>query len=530
LKLSKKHKKTGTKFGDSLKDKFSKCDPTIGTSQNPVKVGDAVVTDEAAGTGHVAIINSITKDKNGNDIYTLSESNYKKNSKGVGVYTNTRTLGANSSYIMGYARGNKDLSGDKGPSMPQDNKAAWLVNAPVDSNIKADHIKNGTVDSIIETRDYKDGKIGYKVAVKDLGTNTIHVFDNVISSDLRVGASWSNSEGTPVIGKSGPGGYSQEIKNTDGSPLLPTGKPPSTPLVDSVKSSPTGQSAWGTSDQIPAPGSRNDKIIQDNIKQLEASGRDLETALGDIKRKIPDLKPENYYGLLVGAASKGSLASTQKQVQISRGQEYLEAQHLREARTIVPAAQFSADPSVKNYRTTVSIMPEITSIESRLSAPENNYKTGNAATDLRLLDSYIRMSTGGTVTEAQGALVASNQAAVDEMKNFPQSKEYGGFLTPESRKQIIEMAHSLQDEQKKTFDQVAGSYQSQLEDYFGGRGMKSPIDLTKIADVNKFSGNIVDRNGEVQFISQSDLSSIDAIPAGGTYTDPETGVTYNLSN
>lgn len=93
---------TGLGVGDSLESKIAKTDSSI-TAEN-AQVGDVIVTSEGGSTGHVAIINSISYDENGNPIYTVSESNYKKDKNGIGIITHDRTISGNSRLIKGYAR------------------------------------------------------------------------------------------------------------------------------------------------------------------------------------------------------------------------------------------------------------------------------------------------------------------------------------------------------------------------------------------------------------------------------------------
>lgn len=83
--------------------KVSKIDKTIGSNENPVQIGDAVVTSEGGWTGHVALVNSIIE-RQGKKIYILSESNYGKDEK----VSHTRQISSDSPVIKGFARGDLD--------------------------------------------------------------------------------------------------------------------------------------------------------------------------------------------------------------------------------------------------------------------------------------------------------------------------------------------------------------------------------------------------------------------------------------
>lgn len=89
---------TGLGVGDTIESKIAKTDPSIGTPQNPVRVGDAIVTTEGGWTGHIAIVSDIRR-VNGKEVYRLMESNYNRDEK----ITHSRTLTAGDPRIAGFA-------------------------------------------------------------------------------------------------------------------------------------------------------------------------------------------------------------------------------------------------------------------------------------------------------------------------------------------------------------------------------------------------------------------------------------------
>ena len=515
----------GTHFPDSLTGKISQCDTTIGTNENPVKVGDAIVTNEAAGTGHVAMISAIGQDEKGT-YYQLTESNYKKDANGNGLVETGRKIYSNSGKIQGFARGTKNPFAEQkdGPIAPADNAMSWTVSAKPDAPVTT-AIKNGTVQSVDQVGTYANGDPMFMATIKDNDTGTITQFSGIKASELRVGSSWDSSQKPPTIGATGKNGYTVDVRNADGSPVAPTGHSLSAEVA-------AGQT-WGQYDFIPTTPQAQSRY-NTILGQVSKGTITLDSALQRMKTDpiLGQITPDTYLGDFQDAASTGATAKGYKDLHTMNLNETVQGKQLTEARKIVPAAQFSADPTVKNYRTTVAIMPEITSLENRLS--QSDYKVGDAPSDLRLLDSYVRMSTGGTVTEAQGAMIKDNQSPLNKALNIAGSAQYGGFLTPESRKQIIDMAHSLQNEQKKSFDEVAGSYQSQLDDYFGSRGMKSPLDLTKIADINNFTGDVVGRTGQSEAVDQgtqsSDVFDPSAVQIGDTTEYNGQTLTWDGSN
>lgn len=508
----------GTKFGDSLKDKISKTDKTIGTEKNPVKVGDAIVTSEAVGTGHVAIINSISYDENGNEVYTLSESNYRKNKNGQGIVTNDRTLPANSKLIKGYTRGPKNPFAEQaGPQVPADNGAAWIIKAP-ESVIKT-HIQDGTVENYQEVGTDKSGSPMFEVQIRDNATNTVHIFSGIRSSELRIGASWNNSTGAPVIGQSSASGYTQEIRNTDGSPLMPTkANVTGNTLTTMVQN---GQS-WGRYNSLPMQSSpegvRAAATYNKIIDRLGKGGLTLESALQQMKNDplLGQVRPDTYLSEFQDASSLGEQARAYKNLQTQNLQEGIKQKQLREARTVVPAAQLNADPRIKNYRQQQALMPKIKAVETQLA---NNNWVGNAVQDLDLLDSYVRMSSGSAVTEAQVDAIKEYQAAIDKGRNLLAKGQFGGFLTPESRQQIVSLSHQLSGEQKSTFDEAIAEYQSMLQ----ANGID--FNLQGVKDINSLTGSIISADGNSIPIGnqQMDFSYLDSIPAGGSINDPEFG-------
>lgn len=103
---------TGLGVGDTWESKQSKTDSTIGTSRNPIQIGDVIVQ-KMGTTGHVAIINEMKEvpidPLNPNSpaklMLRLSESNMvPPNGR---VTSSTRWIDANDSSITGIARGSR---------------------------------------------------------------------------------------------------------------------------------------------------------------------------------------------------------------------------------------------------------------------------------------------------------------------------------------------------------------------------------------------------------------------------------------
>lgn len=89
---------TGLGVGDSFENKMSLMDPSI--TSDTAGIGDVFVQ-PIGSTGHIGIINgkSIV---NGEVVFTVSESNWKKDGQGRGLITHTRQVKA--SQVSGYAR------------------------------------------------------------------------------------------------------------------------------------------------------------------------------------------------------------------------------------------------------------------------------------------------------------------------------------------------------------------------------------------------------------------------------------------
>lgn len=89
---------TGLGVGDTLENKMSKMDTSI--TPDTANIGDVFVQ-PIGSTGHIGIINgkSIV---NGEVVFTVSESNWKKDGQGRGLITHTRQVKA--SQISGYSR------------------------------------------------------------------------------------------------------------------------------------------------------------------------------------------------------------------------------------------------------------------------------------------------------------------------------------------------------------------------------------------------------------------------------------------
>ena len=98
---------TGIRVGDTLASKEAIVDKTIGTQDNPVQVGDAVVFSGGASlpgggtTGHIAIVNSVNVGPDGKNYFRLTESNQKGDEK----VTHTRQVAEDDPTLRGFARG-----------------------------------------------------------------------------------------------------------------------------------------------------------------------------------------------------------------------------------------------------------------------------------------------------------------------------------------------------------------------------------------------------------------------------------------
>lgn len=84
--------------GTPNSEKLKHIDNTVGTDAHPVHVGDVIVQDTHSKTGHVAIINSITRDADGKVWYGLTESNWNNDEK----ITNDRKIAVTDPSIEGY--------------------------------------------------------------------------------------------------------------------------------------------------------------------------------------------------------------------------------------------------------------------------------------------------------------------------------------------------------------------------------------------------------------------------------------------
>ncbi|MFA6018513.1 MAG: hypothetical protein WC776_05040 [Patescibacteria group bacterium] len=499
---------TGTKFGNSLQDKMKLVDKSIGMTEGkkPPQIGDVIVTNETAKWGHVAAISNVVDLGNGKYEYQLTESNYKKNKDGLGMVTSTRTIASDSPAIQGYVRPKtnmfeKDMESEA--PLPKDNSMAWHVKVP-DAVVKTG-VQNGKVEKVDVVGKFKDGSDMMSVKFRDMDTGAIHIVNGLKSTDIREGSVWGASDINPPIGKSGPEGHTLELRNDNGTPMAPKGRE-AIPLAQRVID---GES-WGSVGSIPS-GKFFQTKYNDTIKALAGGQKSLDTALNDWRKDghLGEVMPEAYINAFQDAAEQGVQKNETKQLQNENLRDTIKTKKIRGARSVVPASEVSSDPRVKFYRQAQAIMPKIRSAERMYEA---NGGAGNAATDLDLVDSYVKM-TGSQVTEAQLHGITENQAKADQIRALPNKWTVGGFLTPESRRQLIELAHKTEEEQKETFDQAMDEYQSRID----ANGYDFQLRGKGISNLNSFIGSSVTAEGVEIPVEPQNFDALSSI------TDPELG-------
>lgn len=454
----------GTHMPDSLQGKIAQCDTSIGTSQNPVQMGDAVVTNEAAGTGHVAIVSSIGQDAKGT-YYVLTESNYKKNAQGQGLVETGRKIYANSGMIQGFARGSKNPADQQtdGPQSPKDNSMSWTVNAPSGSPVST-AIQNGTVQSISQVGEYKDGSPMYMASIKDNDTGTITNYSGINSSELRVGSSWSNTQSAPNVGTSGNGGYGVDLRNSNGSPIAPTGH--------SLSAEVTAGQTWGKLDINSLPGKFFQNKYKEDVTALAKGTKTLDTVLSDWKNdpNLGQVDVNSYFADFQDASVQGADYNLNKETQTKSLQQRIATQKAMEANRILQAI-----PDYEAQKTNGVIAKAVVA--------ENSQRDIQAAMqngdDAMLLDAATRyQNAGGAITEGQLSLIKDvsnvwDQAAVAAAKASGKRV----FMSDGQRQQIV---GAITDSINSTMQQYQ-TYTSSLQDALKANGSDFQIPQSPLA-------------------------------------------------
>lgn len=478
-----------TSFPDSLGGKIAQCDPTIGTKTNPVKVGDAIVTAEAAGTGHVAIINSIGSDEKG-QYYTLTESNYKKNDKGQGIVTNTRKIYANNALIKGYGRGSENPATKPmtGPQLPADNKMSWTVDAPVGSPVMT-AAKNGTVQDVVQVGQYKDGSPMYMVSIKDNDTGTITNYSGLKNSEVRIGSSWSSSEVPPSMGTTGTGGHTVDVRNGDGSPMAPTGE------VDTQK-----YGTWGDLPSIPPKIRPNIETIRNDI---EAGKIDLDTAVKRVKSD-PLLSRVSSSVVLddLGASYKYAQAQQKEKDDAKAAASDLKNQNKDYTQQDNLRKEVQGLQEVKELKTTRDSF----SIINALASKRGTDGTLSGAGDMSMIFAYMKMlDPNSTVREGEFANAENAGGISSTVQNTYNKIIKGNRLTKDQ-------VDRFQQEAKTLYDSKASQVQPTI-DFYSNLAKQRGFDPSEVIPDVTLKTN-----------------AADSIKTGSTWTDPKTGETFTVND
>lgn len=147
---------TGIGVGDSYTSKVELMDDSI-TADN-AQIGDVFIQPYGT-TGHIGIINgkSIV---DGKVVFTVSESNWKKNSNGIGIITHTRQIAADQ--ITGFARpGFKDQSYNFGSdsSRPVSNTDDTMAFEYISGRLAAGSIDKADRERVIARADELRGQV-----------------------------------------------------------------------------------------------------------------------------------------------------------------------------------------------------------------------------------------------------------------------------------------------------------------------------------------------------------------------------------
>lgn len=138
---------------------------------------------------------------------------------------------------------------------------------------------------------------------------------------------------------------------------------------------------------------------------------------------------------------------------------------LSEANKVLTMNNFKQDPRVQGYRNASANITRVENAANEYKKLDSSggYKVGNAPTDLDLVDGYIKMATGNAVTETQVDAIKNFQSLTGRVLNLDSKAQYGGFLTPDSRQQIIDLSRGLLKTTKQTADDASSDYQRKMD-------------------------------------------------------------------
>ena len=406
-----------------------------------------------------------------------------------------------------------------GPQVPTDNKAAWKINAPEGTDMKTG-IKSGVVKSVTQTGEYADGGKMYSVSVLDTATNTVRTINGLKNTNLTVGMGWDDTSPEPVAGTSGAGGTTLAVTHPDGSAVMPNNTN-GTPLSDAVASNPN---AWGQFSVDPSTlsGSTDPTYkaaataFTNTVTQLSKGNITIEQALQKIKSNpiLAKITPGTYMDYLKGEAETGATAKNKANLSNQRVQASLNNMNNRSINQVLAQNMYSKDATITAYLTAAPII-------DRLNAAS---KQTGPVSDQDVLDAITAVDTmGGRPTEQQIKTITEGMSWMDTLKVLQQKGGSGGVISPAVKKQMIDLATSVFNNYKTGYQQRIAYYNNLLKNK--GYGDNVLGDVTTAA--NALSA-INDPNNPSNPNSTVDLTS--SIPVGGTYTDPDTGVTYTLSN
>jgi hypothetical protein len=159
---------TGIGVGNTYQSKVDKMDPSI--TAETARIGDVIIQ-PIGDTGHIAIINDIQTLQDGSKIYTISESNWKKQpgtNGTVGLITHTRQI--TEDQVTGYARpGFKDPSYNFGT----DAIDPYATSVGITDKQKESFTKLDAVKSLESGRELRQAMVNYFNYLEDKGKATI---------------------------------------------------------------------------------------------------------------------------------------------------------------------------------------------------------------------------------------------------------------------------------------------------------------------------------------------------------------------
>lgn len=228
------------------------------------------------------------------------------------------------------------------------------------------------------------------------------------------------------------------------------------------------------------------KVIDHTLALVSKGTISADTAMKRIAQNpfMHGVDPASYSDDIKDAETQGNLTTAQKEEQLARTKTLLTATEARTVNSVLSPLGFRTDPSVVGYKNARANINRVYAADNQYQKLSPDYTVGNAVLDSDLLDGYIRMATGNAVTETQVSAIKNNQSKWNEALNIIPNAAYGGFLTPESRKQIMDLSAQLLDETKKSSDESIKTYYQPALDQYGSKFQLNPDMLLSAQDTS----------------------------------------------